>query len=142
MELYLIVRVTDGVKETGDEEIHGKLWRVTGPHDIKDLGNLKFYCVSYVWGPKTEKKGSFFNCKIEISDQTRPALAAAIKAAGVVQDESDKPIVEAFWIDAICIPQLESRERFKTLERYVKFIVACLLWKLIPFGLPKHGIHL
>jgi hypothetical protein len=119
MELNLIVPVTNGVKEIGDEEIHGKLWRVTGPHNIKDLENLKFYCVSYVWGPGTEKEGSFFNCKREISDQTKPALAAAMKAAGVIQSEPDRPIVDAFWIDAICIPQLVSPERFKTLERYV-----------------------
>jgi hypothetical protein len=119
MELNLIVPVTNGVKEVGDEEIYGKVWRVTGPHDIKDLENLKFYCVSYVWGTGTEKKGSFFNCKREISDQTRPALTAAMKAAGVIQGGPDRPIVNAFWIDAICIPQLESPERFKTLERYV-----------------------
>jgi hypothetical protein len=117
MKLYLIVPVTDGVKEVGDEEIHGKLWRVTGPHDNNDLANLKFNCVSYVWGSGVEKKGSFFDCKRDISDQTRPALAAAMKAAGVIQDEPHIPVVEAFWIDAICIPQLESPERFKTLER-------------------------
>jgi hypothetical protein len=121
MELYLIVPVTDGVNQTGDEEIHGRLWRVTGPHDIKDPANLKFCCVSYVWGAGTEKKGSFFDCKREISVHTRPALAAAIKAAGVAQAEPDDPVVEAFWIDTICMPQLESPERLKTLERYVDF---------------------
>jgi hypothetical protein len=119
MELNLIVPVTSGAKEIGDEEIHGKLWRVTGPHDINDIENLKFYCVSYVWGTGTKKEGSFFNCKREISDQTRPVLASAMKAADVIRGGLDKPIVEAFWIDAICIPQLESPERFKTLERYV-----------------------
>jgi hypothetical protein len=128
MELYLIVPVTDGVKKVGDEEIHENIWRVTGPHDIKNLENLKFYCVSYVWGSGTEEKGRFFNNQREISDQTRPALAAAIKAAGVVQSEPGRPIVEAFWIDAICIPQLEkSPERLKALERYGNLIVVSIM---------------
>jgi hypothetical protein len=122
MELHLIVPVPKGSKEeVGDEKIAGKTWRVTGPHDIEDIEKLKFHCISYVWGPDTEKEGSFFNCKRKISDQTRPALTAAIKAARAVQEISNGPIVEAFWIDAICIPQVEkSPERQKTLERYVK----------------------
>lgn len=124
MQLNLITPIVPTAeKQPGDEEIHGKLWRVTGPYDITSTtpGTLPvhFHCVSYVWGPSTEKKGSFFNCERDISDQTRPALAAAIKAASVAiaQNESDAPIVEAFWIDAICIPQLEVPERYKTLER-------------------------
>jgi len=113
MELYLIVPVLDGTTQTGDEEIHGKTWRVTGPHDLANIENLKFKCVSYVWGLGTEDKGSFFNCQRKISDQTRPALSAVIKAASLAHDK-----IEAFWIDAICIPQLEGKEREKTLERY------------------------
>jgi len=119
MELNLIVPVANGEKEMGDEEIRGRLWRVVGPHDVRDIKSLRFCCVSYVWGQGIEKKGSFFNCQREISDQTRPALTAAIRAAEVLQNEPGRPVVEAFWIDAICIPQLESPERFKTLERYV-----------------------
>lgn len=120
MELYLIVPVPEGSEEEiGDEKIYGRVWRVTGPHDLENMENLKFYCVSYVWGLGTEEEGGFFNCKRRISDQTRPALTAAIKAADVVQSRSNAHIVEAFWIDAICIPQLESPERIKTLERFV-----------------------
>lgn len=120
MELYLIVPVPEGSEaKIGDEEINERAWRVTGPHDLEDMEKLKFHCVSYVWGLGTEEEGSFFNCKRRISDQTRPALTAAIKVAEVVQSRSNGPIVEAFWIDAICIPQLESPERVKTLERFV-----------------------
>jgi hypothetical protein len=145
MELYLIVPAPNGVKkQPGDglEEINGKLWRVTGPHNIKDLENLKFYCVSYVWGTRTEDEGSFFNCKRKISDQTRLALAAAMKAAVVIQDRPESPIVEAFWVDAICIPQEEdSKERSKTLERYVN-CDTCMPIVEAYFRLPKHGLHL
>jgi hypothetical protein len=142
MELYLIVPVKNGVKEKGDEELNGKLWRVTGPHDMSDMKKLKFCCVSYVWGQGIEQKGSFFDSKKTISDRTRPALAAAIKAASLVQDEANRPTVEAFWIDAICIPQLESPERFKTLERYADSCNCGPITEAYFSGFLKHGIHL
>jgi Heterokaryon incompatibility protein (HET) len=125
MELNLIVPIEVGAKrQLGDEEINGRLWRVTGPHDPKQIKNHKFYCISYVWGPGVEEQGSFFDCKRQISDKTRPALEAAIKAAEAVQAKSKGGKVEAFWIDAICIPQLESSKEEKekrqaTLERSV-----------------------
>ncbi|KAJ5042320.1 uncharacterized protein L3040_004872 [Drepanopeziza brunnea f. sp. 'multigermtubi'] len=116
MELNLVVPVPIGeLRQPGDEEINGRLWRVTGAHDPDTMG-LKFHCVSYVWGPGVEPLGSFFGCKREISDQTRPALTAAIKAADVIQGELKGERTEAFWIDAICIPQLEVPARYKTLE--------------------------
>jgi hypothetical protein len=106
MELNLIVPIDQGAeKQQGDEEINGRLWRVTGPHDPKHIKNHKFYCISYVWGPG------------QISDKTRPALEATIKAAKAVQAESKRGKGEAFWIDAICIPQLEGYARHATLER-------------------------
>lgn len=118
MELNLITLVPEGATpQAGDEEINNRRWRVTGPHDpaTKDL---KFHCVSYVWGHGVEKRGSFFNCQRDISDQTRPALEAAIKAAEVIHRDLGGEKVEAFWIDALCIPQLEGSPRLKTLERY------------------------
>lgn len=119
MEFNLIVPVPEGSsKQQGDEDINGRLWRVVGPHDNQDISKLKFICISYVWGIGMEPVGSFFNCKREISDQTRPALAAAMRAAEKLQEPGGER-VEAFWIDAICIPQLEETVRFKTLERYV-----------------------
>ena len=119
MELNLIVPVPEGTpRQKGDEDINGRLWRVTGPHDHQNISTLKFNCISYVWGTGTVSRGSFFNCKREISDQTRPALTAAVKAAQKLYAASEEEEeVEAFWIDAICIPQLEVPARFKTLER-------------------------
>ncbi|KAG4442380.1 hypothetical protein IFR05_002158 [Cadophora sp. M221] len=116
MELNLVTLVPEGATpQAGDEEINSHLWRVTGPNDpaTKDL---KFHCVSYVWGRGVEKRGSFFNCQREISDQTRPVLEAAIKAAEVIHRDLGGEKVEAFWIDALCIPQLEGSPRLKTLE--------------------------
>lgn len=120
MELNLIVPVPEGTsRQNGDEHINGRLWRVTGPHDHQNISKLKFNCISYVWGTGIVPRGSFFDCKREISDQTRPALTAAMKAAEKLYAESGGEKIEAFWVDAICIPQLEVPARFKTLERYV-----------------------
>ncbi|KAF4620142.1 hypothetical protein G7Y89_g14678 [Cudoniella acicularis] len=117
MDLNLIVPVKVGqAREEGDEELNGTWWRVTGPHAFPDPDHLKFHCISYAWGPGKADKGSLFNCKIEISDQTKPALEAAIRAASAVSAESGEAAIKAFWIDAICIPQLQSPERLKTLE--------------------------
>ncbi|CAG8972474.1 hypothetical protein HYALB_00001164 [Hymenoscyphus albidus] len=117
MEFNLIVPVPRGAAgQKGDEEINGRLWRVTGPHDNHEITKLKFNCISYVWGIGVEPRGSFFDCKREISDQTRPALTAAMKAAEKLHAGSGGERIEAFWIDAICIPQLEVPARFKTLE--------------------------
>lgn len=118
MELNLVVPVPSGaLRQPGDEEIHGRLWRVKGPDP--DIEELKFHCISYVWGTGIEKRGSFFNCQRDISDQTRPALEAAIKAADVINRDLGGEGIDAFWIDALCIPQLEIPARFKTLERHV-----------------------
>ena len=118
MELNLVVPAKAGVyNEQGIEEISGRLWQVTRPHNHQNISELKFHCISYVWGPGVEEKGSFFDCKRQISDQTRPALEAAIKASEAIYAESQGEKVEAFWIDAICIPQLEGDARYKTLER-------------------------
>jgi len=129
MELNLVVPVEAGTsRKKGDEEIDSKIWRVTGPHDLKQIKNIKFHCISYVWGPGTEAEGSFFDNKIPMSDKTRPALEAAIKAAQVLQNEargSKDEIVEAFWIDALCIPQAEGDARNATLERYLGISMSC-----------------
>ncbi|KAH7411148.1 hypothetical protein BKA64DRAFT_662816 [Cadophora sp. MPI-SDFR-AT-0126] len=116
MELNLVTPVPDGVaRQAGDEEIHNRYWRVTGPHN-PEAKDLKFHCVSYVWGVGVEKKGSFFNCQRDISDQTRPVLEAVIRAAEVIHRDLGGEKIEAFWIDALCIPQLEGSPRLKTLE--------------------------
>jgi Heterokaryon incompatibility protein (HET) len=143
MELNLIVPVEAGaMREKGDEEINGRLWRVTGPHDPGEIKNLKFHCISYVWGSGTEGAGSFFDCKRPISDQTRYALLAAINAADLLKREDFRPQiekVEAFWIDALCIPQLEGDSRQATLERYVQDKTS-VLYSLT--DIPEHGIYL
>lgn len=122
MELNLVLPIAAGTaREKGDEEINGRLWRVTR-QDPENIKNVKFYCISYVWGPGIEEKGSYFDCKRPISDKTRPALEAAIKAAGSLKREDRGPQMEkadAFWIDALCIPPLEGKARKATLERCV-----------------------
>jgi len=118
MELNLVTPVPEGsARQSGDEEIHNSLWRVTGPHD-PDAKDLKFHCVSYVWGVGVEKKGGFFNCQRDISDQTRPVLEAVIRAADMIYRDLGGEKIEAFWIDALFIPQLEGSPRLRTLERY------------------------
>lgn len=128
MELNLVVPVKPGaMREKCDEEINGRLWRVTGPYKHEQIKDLKFHCISYVWGPGVAEPGSFFDCKRPISDKTRPALESAIKAAeSLKRDDRKQKVekVEAFWIDALCIPQMETTLREKearqaTLERCV-----------------------
>lgn len=128
MELNLVVPVEPGaMREKGDEDIRGRLWRVTGPNKQDQIKDLTFHCISYVWGPGVAEPGSFFDCKRPISDKTRPALEAAIKAAeSLKRDDREQKVekVEAFWIDALCIPQMETTLREKearqaTLERCV-----------------------
>lgn len=96
MELNLVTPVPEGsARQAGDEEIHNSLWRVTGPHD-PDAKDLKFHCVSYVWGVGVEKKGGFFNCQRDISDQTRPVLEAVIRAAEMIHRDLGGEKIEAF----------------------------------------------
>ncbi|KAK0120735.1 hypothetical protein ONS96_010936 [Cadophora gregata f. sp. sojae] len=116
MELNLITPVPKGAAwQPGDERIHNRLWRVTGPYDSNSK-DLKFHCVSYVWGLGVEKKGAFFNCQRDISDQTRPVLEAVIRAAEVLHRDLGGEKIEGFWIDALCIPHSEGSPRLKTLE--------------------------
>lgn len=117
MELHLVVHAKPGDKDT--EMLNGTNWCVKGPLDIHDANRLKYHCVSYVWGFGREKVGGLFNSQIEISDQTRPALEAAIRAVEAAQWKGEGPIVRAFWIDAICVPQKDGPEREATLERFV-----------------------
>lgn len=139
MEFNLIVPVPEGrSRQKGDEDINGKLWRVTGPYENQDISKLNFTCISYVWGTGIEPVGSFFDCKRDISDQTRPALAAAMKAAERLQEPGGEKL-EAFWIDAICIPQLEVPARFKTLERCVWVLSFAPGFQLT---IAQHGFHL
>jgi hypothetical protein len=124
MELNLVVPVEVGtMRKQGDEEINGRLWRVTGAYKKEQIKTLRFHCISYAWGPRMAETGSFFDCKRQISDQTRPALEAAIKAAeSLKRDDTgpNKEKVEAFWIDALCIPPVEDDPKRKaTLERDV-----------------------
>jgi hypothetical protein len=135
MELNLVVPVEPGVmREKFDEEINGRLWRVTGPYKHEQIKDLKFHCISYVWGAGVAEAGTFFDCKRPISDKTRPALEAAIKAAKSLKGDDRKhklEEVEAFWIDALCIPQMETtlREREArqaTLERYVQYLTEAI----------------
>jgi hypothetical protein len=123
MRLQLVVPLKDGdTRKKGDkgvEEFNGQLWHVSGPLDVKDARDLKFHCISYVWGNGREEPGSFFNNQISISDRTRPALIAAIAAVKASGFEVDGPVEEAFWIDALCVPQDDGPDRYGTLERLV-----------------------
>jgi hypothetical protein len=105
--------------DKGVEELNGQLWHVTGPLDIDDARDVKFHCISYVWGQGREKPGSFFDNEISISDRTRPALIAAIRAIKASGFEADGPVEEAFWIDALCVPYADGPDRYGTLERSV-----------------------
>lgn len=123
MRLQLVVPLKDGDgRKRGDrgvEEIYGQLWQITEPLDVEDARNLKFHCISYVWGDGREEPGSFFDNQISISDQTRHALAAAINAVKSSDFEHDGPVEEAFWIDALCVPHADGPDRYGTLERSV-----------------------
>lgn len=123
MKLQLVVPLKPGdSRKKGDkgvEELNGQLWHVSGPLDIEDARNVKFHCISYVWGQGREKPGSFFGNEISISDKTRPALIAAIRAIKASGFEADGPIEEAFWIDALCVPYADGPDRYGTLERCV-----------------------
>lgn len=120
MELNLVVPVPKGeARQTGDEKLNGKWWRVNGPIESSEMRSTKFHCVSYVWGQGFSKAGSFFDCKRDISDKTRPALEAAIKAVEAMHRIDGGEVVETFWIDALCVPQMEGLSRHATLERYV-----------------------
>jgi hypothetical protein len=111
MELNLIVPVDAGTARVkGDEEINGRLWRAKS-YRAEEIESIKFHCISYVWGSGVETPGSFFDCKRLISDKTRPALEAAIKASEMLKldDKPERKNLEAFWIDAICIPPFEGK---------------------------------
>ncbi|KAG0652602.1 N-acetyltransferase ats1 [Hyphodiscus hymeniophilus] len=118
MEMNLVVPVPEGeARQEGiDEELNGVWWRVKGPIETADMEHMKFHCVSYVWGAGMDRAGSFFDCKRDISDRTKPALEAAMKAAQVMSKNYGTENVEAFWIDAICVPQAEGASRHGTLE--------------------------
>ncbi|OBT41944.1 hypothetical protein VE00_07503 [Pseudogymnoascus sp. WSF 3629] len=120
MKLQLVIPLKPGDgKNKGDkgvEELNGQLWHVSEPLDIKDARSAKFHCISYVWGQGRERPGSFFGNEISISDKTRPALIAAIRAIKASGFEADGPIEEAFWIDALCVPYADGPDRYGTLE--------------------------
>lgn len=117
MELVLIIPVDPQETYSGPTEwLCGSQWRVSGPIDVGRQANLKYHCISYVWGQGRSKEG-LFQSQIPISDQTRPALEAAIEAADAAAKHSDVPDVKAFWIDAVCVPQTDGPKRKATLER-------------------------
>ncbi|KAH6676407.1 hypothetical protein B0J14DRAFT_560707 [Halenospora varia] len=105
MDLNLIVRVDKDAKQAGDEEINGDWWRVTGP--IISLARKVQNSTAFHMPGAQEKHL-----------QTRPALEAAIRAASAISEEDDSPRTgaDAFWIDAICVPQAGGQERLKTLQ--------------------------
>src|ERR1700712_188136 len=101
MELHLVVPASPGDSDNGPTEtLNGKLWRLIGPLEIKKIHSIKYHCISYVWGHGREEVGKLFNAQLRVSDQTRPALEAAMKAVAAAHDESKGPLVEAFWVDA------------------------------------------
>ena len=99
MELDLIVPVDAGTARVkGDEEVNGRLWRAKS-YKAEEIESIKFHCISYVWCSDVETPGSFFDCKRLISDKTRPALEAAIKASEMLKrdDRPGREKVEAFF---------------------------------------------
>lgn len=140
MELNLVAPVAEGEPtRKGDEKLNGKWWRVKGPIESAEMGSTKFVCVSYVWGDGIDRAGSFFDCKRDISDRTKAALEAAMKAVDAMQDNEGGGKVEAFWIDAICVPQTAGSSRHGTLERYGFF---SLDFSPTSTDVSKHGVHL
>lgn len=121
MDLFLVVPLKDeDGKSKGDkdvEELNGKLWTLTGPHKVTNPGDIRFQCVSYVWGQGRQEINTFFGNKIRISDLTRPALEAAMRAVEVARTTKGESKADAFWIDAICVPQADGPSRQRTLER-------------------------
>ena len=121
MELYLVIPLPEGATtRKGDEKLNDKWWRVKGPIDSAEISTTKFHCVSYVWGQGIDRPGSFFDCQRDISDRTKPALEAAMKAADTIYKRDGGERVDAFWIDAICVPQVAGAGRHGTLERCAK----------------------
>ena len=125
MELSLVVPVAEvEAKQKEHERLNGKWWRVKCPIDAAEVHDARFHCVSYVWGSGTHRAGSFFDCKRDISDKTKPALEAAMKAVDVMPENPFIEKAEAFWVDAICVPQVEGASRHGTLERWALFTIS------------------
>jgi hypothetical protein len=105
MELYLLVEASEETDKLRSQQlrIDGRVWTRVGPFSPEEASIPKFACVSYVWGatrvPNPLQVGA------AISDQTLPALTAAIKSSSV----------PALWIDAFCIPTTQPARR-ATLE--------------------------
>jgi Heterokaryon incompatibility protein (HET) len=117
MELVLIVPVDQQKQYHGPTEwLNGTQWRVSEPLDINNPENLKYHCISYVWGGSHSSE-RLFQSKIAVSDQTKPALEAAMAAVDAVAKDSEEPAARAFWIDVICVPQTQGPKRNATLER-------------------------
>jgi hypothetical protein len=117
MELVLIIPVDQQENYNGPVEwFSGTQWRVSDPLDASKPENLKYHCISYVWGAGRCKEG-LFRSKIPISDRTKPALEAAIAAVDAAAERSGEPAVRAFWVDVICVPQTDDAKRNATLER-------------------------
>ncbi|KAE8450411.1 hypothetical protein EG329_006486 [Mollisiaceae sp. DMI_Dod_QoI] len=92
----------------GDEIVDGRLWRLGPLHDSEtpEQIDLPFYCISYAHGEENDMQRGFFVPRGDVSDQTRPALEAAIKAAQKIATMPDGiGSFDTFWIDDICIPQ-------------------------------------
>jgi hypothetical protein len=117
MELVFIVPVDRQEQYHGPTEwLNGTEWRVSEPLDVSNPENLKYHCISYVWG-SGRSEDRLFQSKIAVSDQTKPALEAAIAAVDAAAKESEGPVVRAFWVDVICVPQTQGPKRNATLER-------------------------
>jgi hypothetical protein len=119
MELRLIIPAE--AEGPCTETLNGTLWRVSEPLDISKSDRTKYNCVSYVWGSGRMKNGGLFQIGPRLmSDQTKPALEAAILANEAAIRKSREPPVRAFWIDAVCVPESDGPKRQGTLERYVE----------------------
>lgn len=104
MELRLLVDVGLNPSSGNSISVEGRQWHLTEPLDISDSSRVPEYiCISYRWG--SGRCPSPLDKRRLISDQTLPALGAAVRSFPA----------SAFWIDVFCVPD-EQPQRNATLR--------------------------
>ena len=107
MELNLIMQASELDSTSTTVVLDGRRWKLMDFSDTPvSVTNPNYVCISYVWGDG--RIPSPFDRSQMISDQTVAALEVVLSAT---RDSE----VQAFWIDALCIPA-SGRLRQATLE--------------------------
>lgn len=106
MELRLVIPASP--EYTGATEvICNRRWRISSLIPTDNPSAISAYhCISYSWGAETAP--ALFSASGSISSRTRGALEAVVACCA-----DDK--VQAFWLDAVCVPD-SGLERRATLE--------------------------